>query len=109
MGLFGNSESKDEKKARKQAEAEVKQHEKDLSILRKFGMEGLTDSRDIESVKNILAELNGTGLIELGITLGAGNDRDIQKNLMYYQRAILEQNFIIIRQLDRIAKNLSEK
>ena len=72
-------------------------------------MEGLTDSRDIESVKNILAELNGTGLIELGITLGAGNDRDIQKNLMYYQRAILEQNFIIIRQLDRIAKNLSEK
>ena len=84
MGLFGNSESKDEKKARKQAEAEVKQQEKDLAILRKFGMEGLTDSRDIESVKNILAELNGTGLIELGITLGAGNDRDIRKIKVIY-------------------------
>lgn len=107
--FFGNSESKDEKKARKQAEAEAKQHEKDLAILRRFGVEDLSDPRDIESIRNILTELSGTGFIELGITLGAGNDRDIQKNLMYYQRAILEQNFIIIRQLDRIVKNLSEK
>lgn len=47
--------------------------------------------------------------MELGITLGAGSDRDIQKNQLYYQRALIEQNFIIIRQLDRIAKLLDDK
>ena len=109
MGLFCNGETKEEKKARKQAEAEAKQAEKDLAALRKFGMEDLKDPNDIESVKNILSELTGTGLTELGISLGAGNDRDIQKNMMYYQRAILEQNFIIIRQLDRITKLLADK
>ena len=106
MGLFNNSgETKEEKKARKQAEAEAKQAEKDLAALRKFGMENLKDPNDIESVKSILNELSGTGLTELGISLGA----DIQKNIMNYQRAVLEQNFIIIRQLDRIAKLLSDK
>lgn len=105
MALF---ETKDEKKARKQAEADAKQAEKDLAALRKFGMEGLHHPDDVQSVKNIVSELAGTGLMELGITFGGGNDRDIQKNMMYYQRAILEQNFILIRQLDRIEKLLSE-
>ena len=96
MGLFNNSgETKEEKKARKQAEAEAKQAEKDLAALRKFGMENLKNPNDIESVKSILNELSGTGLTELGISLGAGSDRDIQKNIMNYQRAVLEQNFII--------------
>lgn len=109
MALFG--ESKEEKKARKQAEAEAKQAEKDakqaekdLAALRKFGLEGLQYPEDIASVKNIVTELAGTG-----IALGGGNDRDIQKNMMYYQRAMIEQNFIMIRQLDRITKLLSEK
>lgn len=107
MALFG--ESKEEKKARKLAEAEAKQNEKDLAALRKFGLENLENPEDIASVKNIVSELSGTGLVELGISLGGGSDRDIQKNMMYYQRAILEQNFILIRQLDRITKLLSEK
>lgn len=47
--------------------------------------------------------------MELGVALGGGSDRDIQKNQMYYQRALIEQNFIIIRQLDRITKLLSDK
>ncbi len=107
MALFG--ESKEEKKARKQAEAEAKQAEKDLAALRKFGLEGLQYPEDIASVKNIVTELAGTGMMEFGIALGGGNDRDIQKNMMYYQRAMIEQNFIMIRQLDRITKLLSEK
>lgn len=107
MALFG--ESREEKKTRKQAEAEAKQAEKDLAALRKFGLENLQYPEDIASVKNIMTELLGTGMMELGITLGAGNDRDIQKNMMYYQRAMIEQNFIIIRQLDRITKLLSDK
>lgn len=108
MALF-NGETKEEKKARKQAEAEAKQEEKNQAALRKFGLEGLQYPEDIESVKNIVTELAGTGMAEFGIALGAGNDRDIQKNMMYYQRAMIEQNFIMIRQLDRITKLLSSK
>lgn len=108
MALF-NGETKEEKKARKAAEAAAKQAEKDQAALRKFGLESLENPEDIVSVKNIVTELAGTGLMELGITLGAGNDRDIQKNMMYYQRAIVEQNFIIIRQLDRITKLLTDR
>ena len=108
MALF-NGETKEEKKARKAAEAAAKQAEKDQAALRKFGLENLENPEDIVSVKTIVGELAGTGLMELGIAFGAGNDRDIQKNMMYYQRAIVEQNFIIIRQLDRIAKLLNDR
>ena len=108
MALF-NGETKEEKKARKAAEAAAKQAEKDQAALRKFGLENLENPEDIVSVKTIVGELSGTGLMELGIAFGAGNDRDIQKNMMYYQRAIVEQNFIIIRQLDRIAKLLNDR
>ena len=108
MALF-NGETKEEKKARKAAEAAAKQAEKDQAALRKFGLENLENPEDIVSVKTIVGELAGTGLMELGIAFGAGNDRDIQKNMMYSQRAIVEQNFIIIRQLDRIAKLLNDR
>ena len=104
MGLFG-SESKDEKSMKKQAKLD----QKNMALLRKFGLEDLQDPSDIESVKNIVSELSGTGLMEVGLALGGGSERDIQKNQMYYQRAMIEQNFIIIRQLDRITKILASK
>ena len=104
MGLF-NGESKEDKEAKKQAKLD----QKNMAMLRKFGLEDLQDPTDIASVKNIVTELTGTGLMELGLTLGGGSDRDIQKNQMYYQRTLIEQNFIIIRQLDRITKLLSDK
>lgn len=99
MALFGNNkETKEEKVARKERE-----------ILEKYGLENLTDLQDIESVKKIVSELAGTGLMEAGITLGGGNEKDILKIQLYYQRAILEQNFILIRQLDRISSLLEKK
>lgn len=104
MGLF-NNESKEEKAAKKQAKID----QKNMELLRKYGLEELQNPVDIASVKNIFNELSGTGLMELGVALGGGSDRDIQKNQMYYQRALIEQNFIIIRQLDRITKLLSDK
>lgn len=108
MGLF-NGESKEEKAARKQAEAQARLDQKNLAMLRKYGLEELQNPTDIASIRNIMTELSGTGLMEMGLTFGAGSDRDILKNQMYYQRAMIEQNFIIIRQLDRITKLLSDK
>lgn len=95
MALFGNGESKDEKKERKAQE-----------MLSKCGLDCLSDPKDIEAVKNIQYSLMGNKMIELGAAL-QGNGTDAAK--MSYLNAIMQQNYIIIRQLDRIAKALEDK
>ena len=95
MALFGNGESKDEKKERKAQE-----------MLSKYGLDCLSDPKDIEAVKNIQYSLMGNKMIELGAAL-QGNGADAAK--MSYLNAIMQQNYIIIRQLDRIAKALEDK
>ena len=91
MGLFGN----DEKRAQK-AQA----------LLEKYGLEELSDPRDIESVRQLSYDLMGNKMIELG-TVMQGNTADVAK--MTYLSAIMHQNFIIIRQLDRLNRNLENK
>lgn len=86
MGLFGNN---DEKKA-----------EKAQALLQKYGLDNLSDPRDIQAVQNIANDLMGNKLIEVG-TLFQGNGVDAAK--MSYLNAIMQQNFIIIRLLDKIA------
>lgn len=95
MALFGNGESKDEKKERKAQE-----------MLSKYGLDCLSDPKDLEAVKNIQYSLMGNKMIELGAAL-QGNGVDAAK--MSYLNAIMQQNYIIIRQLDRIAKALEDK
>lgn len=91
MALFGNNEAKKEEKAQ--------------SLLAKYGLQELSDPRDLEAVKQISYNLMGNKLIELGTAL-QGNGADAAK--LSYLNAIMEQNFIMIRQLDRIAKELSK-
>ena len=91
MGLFGANE--------------VKQEQKAQALLNKYGLQDLSDPRDIQAVKNIANNLAGNKLIEVG-TLLQGNGVDPAK--LSYLNAIMEQNFIMIRQLDRIAKRLEK-
>ena len=91
MALFGNNEEKKEEKAQ--------------ALLQKYGLQELSDPRDLQAVKNIATDLMGNKLIELGAAL-QGNGADAAK--MSYLNAIMEQNFIMIRQLDRIAKRLEK-
>lgn len=91
MGLFGN----DEKRAQK-AQA----------LLEKYGLEDLSDTRDLSAVKQISYDLMGNKMIELG-TIMQGNSADVAK--MTYLSAIMQQNFIIIRQLDRLNRNMENK
>lgn len=88
MGLFGSGEAKEDKQAKKA-----------LEILRKYGVEELSDPRDVASVREIAAEMAGNKLIETGIAL-QGNSIDSTK--ISYLRILMQQNFIIIRQLDRL-------
>lgn len=92
--MFGKEkETKEEKQARKEQE-----------LLQKYGLQNLSNAEDIESVRKIVTELTGTGVMEMGLTLSL-TDAKISLPI-YYQRTLLEQNFIIIRQLDRISKLL---
>lgn len=88
MALFGNSEAKEAKPAAKTEE-----------LLKRFGLEDLSDPRDVEAVKSIASALTGNKLIEFG-TILSGYGEDAAK--LAYLRALVEQNFIIIRQLDKI-------
>ena len=90
MALFGGKESKEEKQARKVQE-----------LLDKYGLQDLSDPRDIESVKRISQELMGNSMIELGTAL-SGSGVDAAK--LSYLNAIVEQNWIIIRLLDKLTK-----
>lgn len=91
MALFGNGEEKREQKIQ--------------ALMQKYGLEDLSDPRDKQAVQNIATNLMGNKLIELGATL-QGNGADAAK--MSYLNAIMEQNFIMIRQLDRIAKSMEK-
>ena len=52
MGLF-NGESKEEKAARKQAEAQARLDQKNLAMLRKYGLEELQNPTDIASIRTL--------------------------------------------------------
>lgn len=92
MAIFGKQEMSDEKAQR---------------ILSKYGLESI-DPQYAEAVREIAQELVGTGLMEFGLKLGGGSEKDILKQQAYYQGAILKQNFIMIRQLDQISYMLEQ-
>ena len=94
MALFGAKETKEDKVARKTQ-----------AMMEKYGLEYL-DQKDLESVRSIGYALMGNNLIELGTTL-SGSGVDVAK--MSYLRALIEQNWIIIRQLDRLNKKLGQQ
>lgn len=96
MALFKSADEKAEEQAKKERK-----------LLKRYGVDELSDPRDMESVKKIAQELAGSSLQEAGMKLAMAKP-EVQLPVSY-QRAIMEQNFIMIRQLDRIAKLLSEK
>lgn len=89
-----NKESKEEKDARKTAE-----------LMQKYGLDYISE-KDKESIRKILSNLVGTGMMNTGVSLSLGKPEEQVK--MAYLYALMEQNWIIIRQLDRIS-NLLDK
>lgn len=93
MAIFGNKETKEEKNAKKMQE-----------IANKYNLNDI-NAKDLESIRNINYGLMGTGMIEFG-TLLTGKAEDNVK--IAYLNAIIEQNWIMIRQLDEISKKLDK-
>lgn len=82
------------------------QAQKEQALLDKFGLGNLSDPEDIKSLQKIASELTGTGMSEFGALL-SGDGKEFARLTATYTRTIVEQNFIMIRQLDRISKLLS--
>jgi len=94
MGLFGGKESKEDKQERKTQE-----------LLSKYGLSNLSVNY-ADAVKSISTELAGTGAIEVGSLLSGMKSEEILKTS--YLNALVQQNWIIIRQLDEISKKLDK-
>ena len=75
--MFGNKETKEEKQARKEQE-----------LMARYGLEDVSPEY-ADAVKKAVSGLSGSA-------------QDVAKLTLL--RAIVEQNFIIIRELDKIAK-----
>ena len=95
MALFGNGLSKEEKQARKEAE-----------MLARYGLDSIQDPADKESVRKIVSELAGSSVMEAGLKLSMAK-AEAQLPITF-QHCLMEQNWIIIRQLDRIARLLEK-
>lgn len=81
--------------------------EKKENLLEKYGLANISDPQDLASLQKIAQELTGSGLMEAGMKLSMA--RPVDQLPISLQRAIMEQNFIMIRQLDRITELLKQR
>jgi len=92
MGIFGNKETKEEKQERE------RQH-----LMEKLGMTEL-DDKDMDTVRQIMIDLAGTGGLLGQVTAITFSAADMQKvNAAWAQ---VRQNWIIIRQLNQLNQNI---
>ena len=94
------------KKELKELEKQRKEEEKIAAALARYGLDGLRNPQDIQSVRNIIAAQAGDGFFEFGQLLGGANEKDFLRQLYYQNKVLMEQNFILIRQLDEISSKL---
>lgn len=71
----------------------------------KIGLDGLNDPQDLICVKQIMMDIAGNKWLKAGSLLSAKGD-DVAK--LGYLSAMMNQNWIMIRQLDRIEKLLEK-
>ncbi len=94
MAIFGKGKSKEEK-------AEIETNK----ILEKYGLNEIAPE-DLETIKRITNDLAGNGLMKAGMALSFAKVEEQAK--VGYLSALVEQNWIIIRQLDRLNKKLEK-
>ena len=74
-------------------------------LMEKYGLSNV-DSRDAESIRKILNDIKANGLFKAGMALSFAKGEEQAK--VTYLSALVEQNWIIIRQLDRLNKHFSK-
>ena len=94
MALFGNKKTKEEK---------VK--EELQKFMEKYQLEDL-DEKDLVVLERITNDLAGNKWFKTGMALSFAKAEEQAK--VTYLSALVEQNWMIIRQLSRLNKNLEE-
>lgn len=92
MALFGNTEDKQQKELEK--------------FMDKYQLEDL-DEKDLVVLRKIASDLAGNNFFKAGLALSFAKAEEQAK--LTYLSTLVEQNWMIIRQLSRLNKKLEEK
>lgn len=92
MALFGDKQSKEEKEQQQMRE-----------FMQKYQLEDL-DTKDLAVLKKIAHDLIGNSFFKAGMALSFSKAEEQAK--VSYLSALVEQNWMIIRQLGRLNKNI---
>lgn len=92
MALFGNTEDKQQKELEK--------------FMDKYQLEDL-DEKDLVVLRKIASDLAGNNFFKAGLALSFAKAEEQAK--VTYLSTLVEQNWMIIRQLSRLNKKLEEK
>ncbi|QNK42713.1 hypothetical protein [Caproicibacter fermentans] len=84
---------------------EEKQQEQLQKFQEKYHIDEL-DPKDLETVKQVASDLAGNGLLKAGMALSFANAGEQAK--VTYLSALVEQNWIIMNQLNRLNKNIEK-
>lgn len=104
MGLF-SKETAEEKKARKLQEIKEKQEKQLQKFKERYQLEDL-DEKDLIVLQRITSDLSGNGFLKAGMALSFSKAEEQAK--VTYLSALTEQNWMIIRQLSRLNKNIEK-
>ena len=94
MGLFNSKENKEEKK---QQEIE--------KFMERYQLDEISD-QDLVIIKKIATDLMGNNLLKAGMALSFAKAEEQAK--VTYVSALVEQNWIMIRQLSNISSKLDK-
>lgn len=94
MGLFNSKENKEEKK---QQEIE--------KFMERYQLDEISD-QDLVIIKKIATDLMGNNLLKAGMALSFAKAEEQAK--VTYLSALVEQNWIMIRQLNNISSKLDK-
>lgn len=80
-----------------------KQEQQEQAMMNRLGLDRISP-RDYQSCKKIFNDLSGLGLMKAGMALSFAKGEEQCK--VGYLSALVEQNWIIIRQLDELNQRL---
>ncbi|EGS30352.1 hypothetical protein HMPREF9130_1208 [Peptoniphilus sp. oral taxon 375 str. F0436] len=99
MALFKSKEEKD-------LEKQAKEKEKIDKFLSYYNLDDI-DERDRANILDMARQDSALSLLDTGTFL-SGDEKDFLQQIAYQQQLIRDQNFLMIKQLDRLNKNLEK-
>ncbi|MCC0679557.1 MULTISPECIES: hypothetical protein [unclassified Clostridioides] len=98
MALFGDKVDKEDKK-------KLKEQEEIQKFMNKYQLQDLNE-KDLTILRRITDDLFATGLIKTGLALSFTKIEEQTK--INYLSALVEQNWMIIRQLSQLNSNIEK-